>query len=424
MYRHEVGDLKGRFTNFAAIGFAAAAVESVLDEENSFGDLQVSIELMLDEVWRLPDRPPPRGLPLVTERQRNALPSARLYRHTSRLYEHCSELGSCPHERRGRAYHLAGGAVANLLFVVWRLDGTEAVLNPDKPLVVPGDIAETDWTALVDGLEQLAGSARDPNSAYEWQRRTIRRLADEHPASPNDFIGTPLSKAYFGVTRAERDPSELDPLPSLASVSEHRLRVEAVEDTLTDHATIALATATLERLIPEASVLSELGTFISNLVDDLWSWQADASLEAMANLPREHAEAFPSFRFYGRVGKVGDLGAVGTPRLPALVGAVRSAIGICAWLMDGLERRATPGLPFILDDEVDERGWDQLVDALSYAVQASADPDTMLSWERVAIRRLRWHHPACLGEQASEPVSKELFRRATEWPFRRVDCER
>jgi hypothetical protein len=202
-------------------------VEGVLDEENSFGDLRISVELMLDEVWRLPDHPPPRGLPLVTERQRDALPSARLYRHTADLYKHCSTLGSCPDGRR-RAYHLASGALANLLFAVWRMDATEYVLNPGKPPVVPGDIADTDWTALVDGLERLAGSAHDPGSAYEWQRRTIRRLADEHPALPDDFIGTPLGKAYFGVGRAERDPSELDPLPSLASASEHRLRIEAV----------------------------------------------------------------------------------------------------------------------------------------------------------------------------------------------------
>jgi hypothetical protein len=130
------------------------------------------------------------------------------------------------------------------------------------------------------------------------------------------------------------------------------------------------------------------------------------------------AGAWPSYRFYRRVDALRGFAETfrGSPRLTALVDAAGDAVGLVAWLMDGVERRVHPGLPFVLDDEVDERGWDQLVDALASAVEASDDPDAMLSWQRVTIRRLRWHHPARPGEQALEPVPQESFRRATEWP--------
>ena len=327
IYRHEVDGLRRRFTNFAAIGLAAAAVESVLDAENSFGDLEISVELMLDEVWRLPARGVERGLPTMTERQRDALPSARLYRHMPALLDHCAALGSRP-DVPSRASYLANGALANLMFAVWLLDGTESVLNPGKPPFAPGDIAETNWTALVDGLERLTDAARDPRGAHEWQRRTMRRLAEEHPAVPDDFIGTPLGKAFFGVTRAERDPSELDPLPSLASGSDHRLPMDAVEDRFTDHAAIALATATIERLVPAARKRPELGLLLSGLVEDLWSWQAAAVPEGW----RVQAGAWPSYRFYRRVEALRGFAETfrGSPRLRALVDAAGDAVGLVA----------------------------------------------------------------------------------------------
>lgn len=414
MYRHAVEDLKNRFTKYAAVGFAAAAIENVLGEQNSFGDLHARIELMLDEVWRLPAHPRVQGKSNMTEQEARALPSARLYGHTPALLESCAELEG-ERDAQQKAYHLAYGAFANLLFMVWLLDGMERFLNPGKPLVVGSDISDTNWTALADGLERLAKAARDPDRAFEWQKHVIRRLSKEQPYAPDAFIGTPLDKSYFGITRLEREPVSVpDTIPALADGFQHRLRLDEVEERLTEYAAIALATGIIERLVAVAQETPGVKSFLSALVDDLWSWQASPKPEGSENMSEEEAEALPSHQFYRRIDELRELAQTyrELSAIRALLDATRSALGFIAWMMDGIEGRMNPGKPFVLDEELDDKGWSLLLDAFEQTVAASANPDAMLTWERQALQRLRQQQPGEAGKQTlGEPVTRDAFQR-------------
>jgi hypothetical protein len=99
--------------------------------------------------------------------------------------------------------------------MVWQLESVEAMLNPGKPPVVPGDVAETTWSALVDGLERLAKAARGPDRAFEWQKQTIARLAQDHPYAPGT-IRTPVPRDYFSTATTQQTTASSLPAPETA----------------------------------------------------------------------------------------------------------------------------------------------------------------------------------------------------------------
>jgi hypothetical protein len=400
MYRHDLKDVEKRFTKYASVALAAAAIENVLGEGNTFGDLHPRVRAMLDDFWRLIGEPVVEGKTKMTEAELRSLPSSRLYLHTRALGEACSQLRVVRDAHR-KAADLADGAFANLLFMVWQLESVEAVLNPGKPPVVPEDIAETNWSALVDGLERLAKAARDPDRAFEWQKQTIARLAQDHPYAPRS-IGTLVPRVYFSTApTTAAAPS----LPALETA--HRLRREEVEKRFTEYALIALATATIEKLLPAAP--SDLAPLLSTLVEDLWSWQVDPKPQGRSGMSETEAATLPSYRFHARLTQL--------PSQPArLVGVVRSAVLFATWVMDGIERRMNPGKPFVLDDELeDDVG--VLLDVLEQAVEASREPEAMLAWERQTVQRLRIRYPADRDTPEltlGEPVTRDAFQNATQ----------
>lgn len=403
MYRHDLKDIERRFTKYAAVALAAAAVENVLGDGNALGDLHGHVRAMVDDFWRLIAEPVVQGKTKMTEAEVRALPSSRLYLHTRALGETCSQLRSV-HDAHRKAADLAGGAFANLLFMVWQLESVEAILNPGKPRVVPEDIAETNWSALVDGLEQLAKAARDPDRAFEWQQQTIARLAQDHPYAPR-AIGTVVPRAYFGLAAAAMPAAPA--LPALETA--HRLRREEVEDRFTEYALIALATATLEQLLPAAP--SDLAPVLSTLIEDLWSWQAAPKPQGRSGMSKTEAATLPAARFHARLTQL--------PSQPArLVGIVRSAILFITWVMDAIERRMNPGKPFLFGDEDElEDDFGVLLDLLEQAVEASRDPEAMLAWERQTVLRLRTQYPADRDTPnltLGEPVTRAAFQNATQ----------
>jgi hypothetical protein len=267
MYRHDLQDVEKRFTKYASVALAAAAIDNVRGADNSSGDLHPRVRAMLDDFWRLIGEPVVQGKTKMTEAEVRSLPSSRLYVHTRALGEVTSQLRPVRDIHR-KAADLADGVFANLLFMVWQLESVEALLNPGKPPVVPEDVAETSWSALVDGLEGLAKAAHDPDRAFEWQKRTIARLAQDHPYAPR-AIGTLVPRTYFSTAQT---PAATPSLPALETA--HRLCRDEVEKRITEHGLIALATATIEQLLPAAP--SDLAPPLSTMVEDLWSWQTSA----------------------------------------------------------------------------------------------------------------------------------------------------
>jgi hypothetical protein len=401
MYRQDLKDVERRFTKYGSVALAAAAVENVLDEGNSFADLHPRVRAMLDDFWRLIAEPVVQGKTTMTETEVRSLPSSRLYLHTRAIGEACSQLSSV-RDAHPKAADLADGAFVNLLFIVWQLESVEALLNPGKPPVVPEDVAETTWSALVDGLERLATAARDPDRAFEWQKQTIARVAQDHPYAAR-AIGTPVPRAYF--SSATTPPPTASSLPALETA--HRLRRDEVERRFTEYALIALTTATIEQLLPAAP--SDLAPVLSTLVEDLWSWQADPKPQRRSGMSKTEAATLPSSRFHARLTQL--------PSQPAhLVGVVRNAILFITWVMDGIERRMNPGKPFVLEDELeDDLG--ALLGLLEQAVEASRDPEAMLAWERQTIQRLRTRYPADRDTPEltlGEPVTRVAFQNATQ----------
>lgn len=404
MYRHDPKDVERRFTKYAAVALAAAAIENVLGVENSFGDLHPRVRAMLDDFWRLLGEPVVQGKTKMTEAEVRSLPSSRLYLHTRVLGEACSQPPSVRDAHR-KAADLADGAFANLLFMVWQLESVEALLNPGKPRVVPEDVAETNWSALVDGLERLARAARDPDRAFEWQKQTSARLAEDHPYVLRS-IGTLVPRDYFGLAPTTAAAPSPPALPALETA--HRLRREEVKKRFTEYALIALVTATIEELLPAAP--SDLAPLLSTLVEDLWAWQADPKPQGRSGMSETEAATLPSYRFHARLTQL--------PSQPArLVGVVRSAILFITWVMDGIERQMNPGKPFVFEDELED-DFGVLLDLLEQAVEASRDPEAMLAWERQTVQRLRTRYPAdrdtpelTLGEPVTRDDVGEIGRR-------------
>lgn len=401
MYRHDIKDVEKRFTKYASVALAAAAIENVLSEDNAFVDLHSRVRAMLADFWRFIGEPLLQGKTKMTESEVRSLPSSRLYLHARALGETCSQLRLVRADRR-KAADLADGAFANLLFMVWQLESVEALLNPGKPAVVPEDVAETNWSALVDGLERLATAARDPDRAFEWQEHTIARLAHDHPYAPGS-IGTLVPRGYFNLPTL--GTAVTPSLPALEAP--HRFRRDEVEKRFTEYALVALATATIEKLLPEAP--SDLAAFLSTLVEDLWSWQADSKPQGRSGMSETEAAALPSYRFYARLMQL--------PAQPArLVGVVRSAILFITWVMDGIERKMNPGKPFVFEDELED-DFGVLLDLLEQAVEAVRDPEAMLVWERQTIARLRTRYPADRDTPdltLGEPIARAVFQNAIE----------
>jgi hypothetical protein len=149
---------------------------------------------------------------------------------------------------------------------------------------------------------------------------------------------------------------------------------------------IALATATIEQLLPAAP--SDLASVLSTLVEDLWSWQAAPQTQGRSGMSEAEAATLPSNRFHARLTQL--------PSQPArLVGIVRSAILFITWVMDAIENRMNPGKPYLFGEEDElEDDVGVLLDLLEQAVEASRDPEAMLAWERQTVQRLRTRYPA------------------------------
>lgn len=186
--RIEVEDVQ-QLSKRAAIAFATAALDKVVPVAQRHERVKVLLDRMLEEFWQW-QHAGVASEPVAPE----SLPSARLYdSYMEPLLVFADEYSD-----NSQMLDLIGACIAILSFVVWMMDSIERTRTPDKPFVLPADIAEVDWDVLMAGLETAACAAQDSSDMHAWQTQVLRRLMSEHPV-PRDpqESGQPVERSFF-----------------------------------------------------------------------------------------------------------------------------------------------------------------------------------------------------------------------------------
>lgn len=193
MYRHQVEDLEERFTDYAAIALATAAIEQVLSAAREEPEVRALLEKLVDDLWSWQTAEKLHDNEDMSEEQTKALPSFQFYSRIDKLVELRDQHGG-----QSRIHALLCGSIELLYFIVWMMDGVERLLNRGKPFVVGEEVEDKDWKALANGLEWLAKAAGDPDCAYQWQEDAIERLADDYSGNADEeVLGEPVERYYF-----------------------------------------------------------------------------------------------------------------------------------------------------------------------------------------------------------------------------------
>jgi hypothetical protein len=421
MYRHTLEELEGRFTRYGAIAFATAAIEHAMSTARACpDDVQALLAELVDRLWRWQSEEKVQGRANMSRKEARSLPSVQLYEaYDAKLIE---LQGKYAEQEKVRA--LLYAAQANLAFIVWQIDAFEALLNPGKPFVATCDITEVGWDTFARGLNFAIEASEHPHETFGWQRKTITRLADDHPApSEPDQDGVPVGRDYFfgesnpgGLERtASSAPAERTQLAE-AQVASSEMdefpEPDELESALTDYAAVAFATAAVEHVMGAAERVPEVYSELSSIVADLWKWQFEEKAHGKEQMPAEEANALPSSAFYLRMRRMRDLASryQAQPELHAILAAVIDALDFIVWIMDGVERRMNPGKPFVVGEEVGDREWEALTDALEWAAQASSDPDQTRQWQVQTLSRLSEDHPGDPdNEVLGQPVARDYF---------------
>ena len=193
MYRHQAEELQ-KLSTFAAIALATAAIEKVIATAAGHGDVASLLQSLMDELWQWQQADKISGKANMSQQDAEALPSSRLYdSYTGRLLVLADKYSD-----QERVLNLIGATIANLSFILWRMDRSERAMNPGKPIVLGSDIAEVDWDVFVTGLETAVAAAADPGSMFDWQKKALQRLAAEQPGSLDSAdMGRPVAREYF-----------------------------------------------------------------------------------------------------------------------------------------------------------------------------------------------------------------------------------
>lgn len=420
MYRHTPEDLEGHFTRYAAIAFATAAIEQAMSTARACPDVHALLTELVERLWRWQFEEKVDGRANMSPKEARALPSVQLYEaYDAKLVELQGKYAEQENVRT-----LLYAAQANLAFIVWQIDALEALLNPGKPFVAACDIAEVGWDTLASGLNFAIAASQHPDETLEWQRETIARLANDHPApSEPEQNGAPVGREYFfgesslgGLEREVSSDAARRTRPTATPASAGGMaqlpEPEELESALTDHAAVAFATAAVEQVMRAAESVPEVYSELSSMVADLWKWQFAEKAYGKEQMSVEEAKALPSFAFYSRMQGMRELLSryQAQPQLHALLAAVMDALDFIVWIMDGVERRMNPGKPFVAGEEIGEREWEALIDALDWAAKASSDPGQTRQWQVRTLSRLSEEHPGDPdGEVLGQPVAREYF---------------
>jgi hypothetical protein len=162
------------------------------------------------------------------------------------------------------------------------------------------------------------------------------------------------------------------------------------------HASIALAAAIMERLVPAVEHLPNASSTLHRIIDELWRWQTAPRVQGRSTWTEYDARALPSgvlywthqARLVNLVGRYFD-----DARAREAIGGAIVSLTFAIWLIDKDERNANPEKPQVLGNDVAEFSWETLQLVLDTAVEGAADPAEMARWLTEVMDRLAIEHP-------------------------------
>lgn len=182
--------LDERFTDYAAIALATAAIEHSCKAVPRSTEVQRVIQALVDELWAWQ-----AGLHVSGHREMSKDEARKLA--SFHFYSELAQLSSLRDLRAGdpRERSLLSGVMDALVFIVWTMDGVERLLNWGKPTVVGDEIGDDGWDGLSKALDELAASASDPEAERAWQLRLVEDVAKSHPGNiGEEVLGRPVNR--------------------------------------------------------------------------------------------------------------------------------------------------------------------------------------------------------------------------------------
>lgn len=187
-------DVEQPFHHHAAIAFATAALERVLNAASAWPEVHGSLKQLVRELWDWQTAKKIRGHERMSEEDAKKLSSYRFYSQVGNVRAFGPIVSGSP-----KAASLISAVEHALLFISYTMDEMERRDNDWKPAVVGGDDdIEVSYDTLIDALTAASEAADDAASETTWQKQIASKLRRDHPGNEHgSAVGGPVSRAYF-----------------------------------------------------------------------------------------------------------------------------------------------------------------------------------------------------------------------------------
>jgi hypothetical protein len=190
--------LEERFTDYAAIALATAAIEHGATAAPRSPGVKRAIQSLVEALWAWQAGPQESGHKEMSKDDARKLASFSFYSELAKLLAlRDQHPGDSPDSA------LLSAIVDALTFIVWTMDGVERLLNWGKPTVVGDEIGDDGWDGLAKALDGLAASAPDPDAERTWQVQLVECVTRSHPGKiGEEILGRPVKRQELNTLRA------------------------------------------------------------------------------------------------------------------------------------------------------------------------------------------------------------------------------
>jgi hypothetical protein len=180
---------------------------------------------------------------------------------------------------------------------------------------------------------------------------------------------------------------------------------------LTKYSKIALTTIAIERGLEFIKKEIKLHKAISELIQDLWSWQTEDKISDKPDMSDDDARKLPSFYFYEKYSSV-LLAVPENKKANSYIRGTNVLHGYICWEMDALESLLNPGKPFVLGNDIMDAKMAWLEDGLERIANSANDPSSETLWQKKTIDTLLKHYSVKEGDYIGTPVTKASFEKS------------
>ena len=180
------------------------------------------------------------------------------------------------------------------------------------------------------------------------------------------------------------------------------------------HGILALVAFMVKRLLPKFQDSKDDYKLIGELAKSLWKYQETYEIKGKSNMSESNAKKMYSYKVYRKY--VEDLlgqsslhyvnGKKDTQLYKAYCAVIQLFFFFC-WKLDGRERFLNEAKPFVFDSDITDGGYHWLIEGLSWAEEASSNPEEERAWQEAVILRLVEHYGIDTFEQKG--VEKDFF---------------